>query len=221
MKAFRALVRAELATFSRDKTTLVFTFLFPLLFILIFGALMSGFGEAKEAHIGVVSVDEERDVLDRVVAEIGSLSISRFEDEARLREALLKDDEDFGIVWTGTTLRFLYNAGRLQENSAFEEVARGIASRFNLVRQGITPILAIDVTEIGGGDDATWLDLLLPGILAFSVFSAGLFAVSGHLTGMKQRRLLDRLIVTPMRPIALLAAIVVAVSYTHLTLPTN
>jgi len=40
MTPLRALVRAEAVIFLRDKVSLFFTFLFPVIFILIFGFLM-------------------------------------------------------------------------------------------------------------------------------------------------------------------------------------
>jgi len=44
-------------------------------------------------------------------------------------------------------------------------------------------------------------------VMAFAILTAGLLAVSGRITQMKERKLLDRLLVTPMSPAALLAAI--------------
>jgi len=61
--------------------------------------------------------------------------------------------------------------------------------------------------HVGKAAATNWFNRVVPGILAFSILSAGLFAVSGHLTAMKERKLLDRLVVTPMHPVALLAAI--------------
>ena len=72
MTAFRALLRSELHVFSRDKATLTFTFLFPLLFIVIFGYLMGGTGSASGSKLALVvaaHVDGSR--LESAIAEVG------------------------------------------------------------------------------------------------------------------------------------------------------
>ena len=51
--------------------------------------------------------------------------------------------------------------------------------------------------------------MVVPGVLAFSIFSAGVSAVAQHVTSMKQRKLLDRFAVTPMRPTLFLLAVVI------------
>jgi ABC-2 type transport system permease protein len=195
--------------FLRDKAALTFTLLFPLLFIVMFGYLMGGTGTAPGAKLGlVVAPGVEADRLEAVVAEVGLAHVVLLASQDGLEVAIESRDVDFGAAWDGVTLTFVYDVRRTQENFAFEELASGIAARFDLANQGRHPILeAVPVVE-GGEPSADWLSLVVPGILAFSILSAGLFAVAGHITSMKQRRLLERLVVTPMRPVALLAAVV-------------
>jgi ABC-2 type transport system permease protein len=210
MTAFRALLRSEFHVFLRDKTSLTFTFLFPLLFIVIFGYLMGGTGSAGGSKLGLVvaaSVDGSR--LESVIAEVGVAQVERYAASGDLEKAIDARDVDFGAVWDGATLTFVYDVRRTQENFAFEELARGIVVRFDLANQGRRPLLDVVPVVEGGEAGADWFTLVVPGILAFSVLSAGLFAVAGHVTSMKQRRLLERLVVTPMSPVAFLAAIVV------------
>jgi len=209
MSAFGALLRAEGLVFLRDKASLTFTFLFPLLFVVIFGYLMGGVGTASGAKLGLaVSPGVDGTRLEAAIAELGIAALSQFESTATLQEAVADRDVDFGAAWDGTTLSFVYDVRRTQENFTFEELGRGIAARFDLANQGRRPLLDV-VPEIDGGEPtADWFALVVPGVLAFSILSAGLFAVAGHITSMKQRRLLERLVVTPMRPVALLAAVV-------------
>ncbi|MCK5246514.1 ABC transporter permease, partial [Candidatus Bipolaricaulota bacterium] len=148
-------------------------------------------------------------LLRQTIEDAGSMQLTTFESQAELETAITRRRVDFGLVWDGVALRFFYDANRIQENFAFEQAARAIATEFNLRRQNVTRSLPIDVISVGEIQSIGWYNLVLPGILAFSVLSAGLFAVSGHLTQMKQRNILDRLIVTPMPPMALLSAIVV------------
>ena len=217
MRAFTALLYTEFVTFLRDKATLTFTFLFPVIFILLFGFLMRGTGTAEQARLGLfVSPDVASEILEEVIARSGAVEVTRYESESALRSSLEERSIDFGLIWDGNTLHFLYDSSRVQENYAFEEIARGIGSEFNLTHQGLAPLLTMERVHVGKAATTTF-NRVVPGILAFSILTAGLFAVSGHLTAMKERKLLDRLIVTPMKPLALLAAIAcvrLAVVYT-------
>ena len=209
MKAFRALLSSELRVFLRDKAAITFTFLFPLLFIIFFGYLMGGVGTASNAKLGLfVAPRAETAHLEAAVTAVGVADVVRLATAADLEKAIEDRKVDFGAEWDGATLRFVYDVRRTQENFTFQELARGIAARFDLANQGRHPILGVTSIVEGGEASADWFTLVVPGILAFSVLSAGLFAIAGHVTSMKQRRLLERLIVTPMRPIALLAAVI-------------
>jgi len=210
MKSLLTLAGMEARAFVRDKASLTFTFLFPLVFIVLFGYLMGGTGTTSGARLAVLvgeGIDPAR--LVAVVSEVGLAEIVTSPDPAALRQTIEGRKADFGVSWDGTTLTFVYDVRRTQENFAFEELARGIAARFDLANQGRHPLVETVAVVEGGEASANWFALVVPGILAFSILAAGLFAVAGHVTGMKQRRLLERLVVTPMRPVALLGAIVV------------
>jgi ABC-2 type transport system permease protein len=219
MKAFRALLISELKIFSRDRMGMFFTLLFPLIYILIFGFLMSDIGDVDQARFGLFIVPQDNTtqsdlslgnepLLRQILDDAGSMSLVFFESQTELEKAITDRDVDFGLQWDGIALRFFYDANRIQENFAFEQTAKAISTEFDLQRQNATRSLPIEEISVGAIQSIGWYNLVLPGILAFTILSAGLFAVSGHLTSMKERNILDRLIVTPMRPIALLSAIV-------------
>ena len=209
MNAFRALLRAELLVFMRDKISLFFTFLFPLIFILIFGFIMGGVGEEEQASLGLIVVsDADATALEAVLAKTGLEEITRYETPEALEEAARKRKVDFGLIWDGERLRFLYDPSRVQENYAFEQIGQGVSADFNLRHQGLSPVLDIEMIHVGTEAATNWFNVMVPGIIAFSILSAGLFAVSGHITAMKERKILDRMIVTPMPPLALLSAVI-------------
>jgi len=198
----------EFKILRRDRMALLLTFLFPLVFILVFGFLMRDIGDVSRATMGYfASSDLDWEALDAVVDEAGTLAIVPFADRAEIEEAVTSREVDFGLVWDGTELSFLYDATRVQENYTFQQVASGIIADYNLRRQGVEAPIGIEMIDVGSSSSTSWFSLVLPGILAFSVLSAGLTAISGHVTAMKERKILDRLVVTPMRPVLLLVAV--------------
>lgn len=211
MRAFQGLLRTQFLLFLRDKMALFFTFLFPLVFILIFGFIWGGGsdpGGTRVTRLGLVvlpGVDSQ--ALEAVLVGRGALAVRRYPDRGALEEELGKRKIDFGLLWNGEELLFLYDPTRVQENYAFQEVARAITTDFDLRRQGLSPVVSVGMEHVGRAIATGWFNMVVPGIMAFSLLSAGLFAVSGRITYMKERRLLDRLLVTPMCPVSLLGAI--------------
>ncbi len=198
-----ALLHAEFVTFARDKAALAFTFLFPILFIIVFGFIMGGKGNPR---LGLVLDGVPGTTLLSVLKETGGIAVTRYPDRAALEEGIRKREVDFGLVYDGKALVFVYDPTRVQDNYTFEQTARGISTRFDLARQGALPAVSVREVPVVKAS-GNWFVRVVPGVIAFSILSAGLFAVSGHLTMMKERRQLDRFLVTPMRPVYLLAAI--------------
>ncbi|MCK4246500.1 hypothetical protein KAX14_04630, partial [Candidatus Bipolaricaulota bacterium] len=105
MRSFRALFHAECVIFARDKAALTFTFLFPLIFVLLFGFLMGGMGGAEGARLGLYMPDGGTgEVLEEVLARIGSISVTHYGDQFALQDALEEKKIDFGLFWDGEKL---------------------------------------------------------------------------------------------------------------------
>lgn len=208
MTGFSALLSTQARVFLRDRITLFFTVLFPIVFVLIFGFVWGGAGgPGTAAKLGLVSLDGRDSVLAEVLAAQRTVAVIPYSDRATLEADLAKREVDLGLVWDGESLLFLQDPTRVQESYAFAELARGIAAEVDLRRQGLAPPVRVEREHVGRTVAVGWFNLLVPGIMAFSILTAGLFAVSGRITQMRERKLLDRLLVTPMSPGALLGAI--------------
>ena len=203
MAAFLTLVRTEAARFTRDRQAIILTLVFPLVFIIIFGFLMGG---SNVPRLGTVASGSAAPALRAVLAQMPDLRVSNYPNRPALVRAVEKEQVDFGVYLDKDALHFVYSPTRIQDNPSFMQIARGINTRYNLARQHAAPIVRAKKVLIGKNTGG-WINLVVPGIIAFSILTAGLTGISGHLTMMKERRLLDRLLVTPMRPVALLVAI--------------
>lgn len=210
MTGFRELLRTQTLVFLRNKIALFFTILFPLVFILIFGFVWGGNDGRHTTRLGLVVLPgTEAEVLEQLLTDQGALAVRRYPDRAAMETDLAKRKLDLGLVWDGKVLLFLRDPTRVEQGYALDQLARGLAAAFNLRRQGLSAVVGVERVEAGRSVATGWFNMVVPGVMAFSILSAGLFAVSGRITQMKQRKLLDRLLVTPMSPAALLAAIVV------------
>ncbi len=208
MKQFTALVTSELKVFFRDRTTFLVTFLFPLVFILIFGFLMGG-EDVERVAVGMhLTEGWEARVLEDAVARRKGLQHQIYPSRDSLETALRDREVDIGVVWEGSEVTFLYDPAMVQRQGALSQLAAGLASDFNLRLQDLEHVLVAEREHVGLAAAANWFNMMVPAILAFSILSAGVFAISGHITAMKERKILDRLTVTPMSPVAFLLAVV-------------
>jgi len=207
MTAFRALLRAELAVFRRDKAAMLFTFLFPIVFILIFGFLLGDMG-TDTVRIGVFVVPDTDDaLLMETLARRPLLTVVPVERVEALDQAVHRRDVDVGIIWDGVRLSFVYDPTRVQEQKGYTQLATGITDDFNLNLQGADRLLGVRREHAGRAEEPSWLSMTVPAIIAFTLLSAGLYAVAGHITAMKERRILDRMVMAPLNPTALVGAI--------------
>ncbi|HBR10065.1 TPA: hypothetical protein DD712_02270 [Candidatus Acetothermia bacterium] len=207
MRSFIVLLKSEFVVFLRDKTSLGLTFLLPLVFILLFGFIMGGDGERPRLGL-FLPLDVDRETIEAVLDEGGAVTSVSFDSRAAIEAALAEGEVDFALLWDGTYLLFLYDPLRLQANHGLKQIARGIWSRFNLAHQGVSPLLTVERTALGRARAADWFTLMVPGIIAFTILSVGLFTVAGHISAMKERKILTRMVVTPMRPLYFLGAII-------------
>lgn len=207
MKAFRELLWTQALVFLRDKIALFFTLFFPVVFILIFGFVWGGTEGPGSFALGVLVTGEPDPVLDEVLSSQAGVSLLTYDDLDRLEEDVARRKVGLGLVWDGQTLVFLQDPTRVQEGNALAQAARGIAAEIDLCRQGLAPVVAVERVNVGRALGGGWFAMVVPGIMAFSALFSGLLAVSGRITQMKERGLLDRLLVTPMSSTALLIAI--------------
>lgn len=209
MTTFRELLRTQALVFLRDKIALFFTLFFPVVFILIFGFVWGGVEGPGTVTLGLLVRGERDATLDEVLASQTTVTVRWYEDRGELERDITKRKLGLGLVWDGKVLLFLQDPTRVQEAYALAEVARGIAAEMDLRRQGLAPVAGVERVNVGRPLAGGWFSMIVPGIMAFSVLMSGLLAVSGRITQMKERRLLDRLLVTPMSPTALLVSIAV------------
>lgn len=205
MKAFQELLRAQILVFLRDKIALFFTLFFPVVFILIFGFVWGGVDGPGTLTVGVFSSGDPDPVLDRVLSMQAGVSVVTYDDRARLEDDVARRRVGLGLVLEERVLIVLQDPTRVQDGGALAEAARGIAAEIDLRRQGLASVVGVDRVNVGRGGG--WFAMVVPGIMAFSALFSGLLAVSGRITQMKERGQLDRLLVTPMSPTALLVSI--------------
>lgn len=204
MRAFLSVLRAQFTLFFRDRLDLFFTLVFPLTFVFLFGFLWGSPGRA--VRVGFYSTAPV-DLISQVLADFPELAVRDFPSAQDLENAVARRIVDFGIVWDGSSLVFLFDRGRVQDNVGFEGQARRIARSLELRRAGATAPIQAEKLHVGKLQAATWFHYIVPGLMAMALIQAGVFAVAGRMASMRERGVLRRMLATPLPGWALLLGV--------------
>lgn len=200
MSSFWAMTKANLKMTVRNRTALFWNLVFPALFIVIFGSVfgndqiditvsVTGDESAYQAEVSQVFIDSDA---------FGLRSGGTIEGEL---ETLEEGDTDIVLVF-GTAA----SAGALPPVDLYYDETSGptgeiAISAVNQVLLGVAqgedaaPIEAIAVT----GQDISFMDFFLPGILAMAIMNSGIIGLSTAFVTYRERGILRRIKVTPFR----------------------
>ena len=237
--------RTHVLTAVRERITLFWFLIFPLLLLVLLSAIFGQIGRSGGMQFAVSLVDldrgEERAFSDLVVRLFQTLaSNEEASGEPLFALSLPGEDEDptafletareellrgrraavvilpngFGeAVLAGlggasatpdAELRVLYAAGNAASEMARSIVLQVLArvDREILERAGrldATTTVRTETSWVGGaGEQASYIDFLLPGIVLMGLFVNGLFGIPGSILFARERRILRRYWVTPL-----------------------
>jgi hypothetical protein len=111
MKAFVAVVRGQFLIFVRNRLDFFLTMGFPLVLVFLFGFIWA----APEGSVKLGAVfNGPREPVLQALANFPELSVQEFAKVNELEQSLARHFVDFGIVWDGNSLVFLFDRGRIQ-----------------------------------------------------------------------------------------------------------
>jgi ABC-2 type transport system permease protein len=198
LRALFALTLFPFIAMMRNIATFAFGFLFPVVFISVFGLIGGGGGGPRLGVPSETARGPAYEALERSPA-ITLLSGDRAELERLLR--LGKLDGVVDIVGGRLTLQVNSASPSSQASRLFVQSA---LDRLNLVATGVTtPPYQLDVSEVAGRTDR-YIDFALPGQIGFAVLSTAIFGTVFGLLFLKQALILKRLLATPVHGITIL-----------------
>jgi ABC-2 type transport system permease protein len=102
----------------------------------------------------------------------------------------------------------LYNEGRPEQVQVGLTIIREALNRMTLQAAGVQPLFTLS-TESVTSRSFSYIDFLVPGVVAMSIMQLGLFSVAFGFVQLRQRGILRRLWATPVQPRSFLFAQVV------------
>ena len=201
-----AITKASLTGVFRSPSAVIFSFVFPLIFILVFGFI----GNSGRVSVRV-ALDPNSDTANIIytgLKRISALNIIQKDSTELIRDLekgrisaivrLTKNPDSAGPVHIHLKTS---NAVNPQNIQVLRSIIDGMIKGLNETFYKDTPsvgVISDEVVEIKGRVYRT-IDFILPGQLGFSLLSAGVFGVAFIFFSLRQTLVLKRFFATPIR----------------------
>ncbi len=209
-----ALTRANLLLIVRNRQLLVFNVLVPLLLIVIFGGLF----QRSQLNVDVAAPAAYTQVFEKALSS-KSFSLHRVS-PAQARRDVLNNSVDFALVVKSVpapgepvVVHVQENSGNVTQNGSLTAAAQAAVAALNqaILKRPPAAVTQVESVHPPGGTSAgsvantNYIAFLTPGILAYSVLTAGLTA-GVRLVSYREQGTLRRIRATPLPVWAFLMA---------------
>ncbi|HXY17898.1 MAG TPA: ABC transporter permease [Candidatus Nitrosopolaris sp.] len=209
---FTVLVFAKISVkrYFRDRLAIFFTVAFPLIFLLVFGALSNGGGVSF--HIGLINQsgsafaqkfvkDTNASKMFKVDNSVTTLAQAKDKMSKSEIDATLVLPPSFGVpkngVPSGQALVY-YDENNYDAAQTIESVIQGELEGINTQLIKISPPLSV-TSKSTNAQGLTKMDYTVSGLLGFAIIGLGIFGPVNYFPEMKKQGVLRRLHITPLR----------------------
>jgi ABC-2 type transport system permease protein len=204
--AFKSLATAMVKIFYRDKATLFFTFIFPLMFLVVFGLLFRDAGASK-TEIAVVGDGPVISGLNQT----GALSLTHF---ATVDEAVKKvKDGDLPamVAEDGDKITYRFAQSDQTQASIVSGIVAGVVSHMNQEATNQPERYTLEASNV---EDSSLkpIQYITPGIMSWGVAVSAVFGAGLTLVSWRKKQVLRRIRLAPVSvPSVLTARVVVTI----------
>jgi ABC-2 type transport system permease protein len=203
-------LKGEVKTFYRNKSTMFWTIAFPVLLILLFGAIFSG-GVTGDVEMSVQDLSDTDDshAFIQSLVDTGAVKITNISKEADI-DQYIKDNSPYAVLIIPANFSQAFPGTQQQEaqlqlrtdpsNSASGiaySIVSGVASQYNLYfAQGTNWITVTnsDITQTG----FTYIDFFIPGVIALTSMTTTIFWMVSVMTRYRTNGIFKKLTTTPI-----------------------
>ncbi len=215
-KALWAITRASFKAIFNQPTAIVFSLLFPIIFILIFGAFGNGGGSSYRITISADS-DTTNSLYSLGFRNHPALKIVRYPDSAALNKDLVR-----GRLTAVVTIKELKDSARAphytirtRSTSASNNTIGGLNQVLDYIKLKYEVAMSgnkeefvkIELPQISEVRPYRQIDFILPGQLGFSILFSTLFGIAFTFYTLREQLVLKRFYASPVRRIHILLGI--------------
>ncbi len=208
VRAMLAITKASLKAIFRSPSAVVFSFVFPFVFILVFGFI----GNSGSVAVYKIVIDKNCDTSNTFydsIKQSSRIKIVQFKNESELEESIVKGRIAgiLTITKTGNEVpEYVYSIKSSNASSdkwpQLLPVLEAIANKISNSKYSNRPTYAVadfdyarDIEEVR---EYKTIDFILPGQLGFSLLSSGVFGVAFLFFNLRNTLVLKRFFATPV-----------------------
>jgi ABC-2 type transport system permease protein len=208
-RATVAIAKASLIGTLRSPSAIIFSLVFPMVFIIIFG-FMGGRGVSTK-----IALTKDCDRNNPILTALSFVPIVKIVPDKP--EADQNLDLERGRIDALVTIQknesgtpayivnVVYTTASLDGGNILKSVFNNILYRVNIAAEGDQPkIAAVKESQVTGRKHRT-IDFILPGMLGFSLLSSGVFGTAFVFVSMRITLILKRFFATPVKRINIVA----------------
>ncbi len=207
MSSFLILSRVLALGFIRDKTSVFFTILFPLMFLVLFGVLFTSSGISKAEVVQVGDVAALDDLPASAREEVRD-SITLTKQDGALRAPLTKLREgEHGAVITedDNQLVVYYSEADAVRSATVRGVLESLVNSANLAAADTAPRYELTARQVED-ESIQPIQYQTPGLLGWAISMSAVFGASLTLVEWRRRKILRRLRLAPVPLSAVIGA---------------
>jgi ABC-2 type transport system permease protein len=201
--AMLAIAKASLKSIFRSPSAVIFSFLFPIIFILVFGFLSSTTPVIKVAFAEESSTQND---LYKKLLEKSNLKIKTQPEKISLQElekghitAILNIKEVAPNAFPKYVVEITTSTAAADRIGLLQSIIQQVIAELDVVNFPQRPTYAFMQKETLPGREYRTIDFILPGQLGFSLLSAGVFGVAFIFFNLRQTLVLKRFFATPIK----------------------
>ncbi|WP_313896338.1 ABC transporter permease [Streptomyces sp. YIM 98790] len=185
----------------RDRTAVFFMLLFPLMFLLLFGALFQNDSTSRStiAQVGEVEVlDQLSGEALRQVTQV--LEIRKASDRAQALEDVRQGDVD-AAIWQGEdgAVELRYSAADATRSGTVAGVVDSLVQNANVAATGQPPAYELHTARVED-ESVKPIQFFTPGLLGWAIAMGASFMSALTLVNWRKKRILRRLWLAPVGP---------------------
>jgi ABC-2 type transport system permease protein len=207
---FLAIATAILRGFVRDKASVFFSIVFPLMFLVLFGGI---FADQDTSKLDLVQVGDVA-LVDNLPPQAQeaweeSFHTEHADDLASALATVRKGDADVAIEQRGDTIFAHYTQTDPVQAARTAGILNAFVDGANVAATGQPPTYTLDVRQVEDESLRT-IDFVTPGLLGWAIAMSAAFGAAATLQGWRQSKMLRRLQLSPVPTPTIVGARVVA-----------
>lgn len=219
--AFRAISVAILKGFLRDRTSVFFAVIFPLMFLVLFGGLFNDQDQSKVEMIQVGDVALFDNLSgDAQQAFDETFDVTTSDDLDAAIAEVRKGDADVAVEARGDEIVAHYTQTEQVKAAITQGALRAFVDGANVAMSGQPPTYSLETQRVED-DSLTTIQFFTPGLLGWAVAMSAAFGAAATIQGWRQTKLMRRLQLAPVSTQTIVGArvaVTVAIAMTQLAI---